>query len=237
MCELYIYVTHVYVSCVDMWLIFPLLCLVGGTVPLDFHLVQLAVLDGDFKTATEYLSLLIESRGSLSISERDVFSTAYRGLIQERLDAWKEAQGFAQLAIEAEIWQICSSLVTLLNRLISAGDENCVFYLKMKGDYSRYLAQVSSESRNRDMAVLVAQAAYAEASQRARTTLRPADPLRLGLAYNYSVLMHTLAGNPRMAREIVETALAQGRATVTSPESRLVLGLLTGKLDEITNST
>jgi len=67
----------------------------------------------------------------------------------------------------------------------STTSESKVFYYKMKGDYHRYLAEsTTGEPRTASSEkALVAYKAASDASQE----LLPTNPIRLGLASNFSV--------------------------------------------------
>jgi 14-3-3 protein epsilon len=60
-----------------------------------------------------------------------------------------------------------------------------VFYYKIKGDYYRYISEFSSDG-NRQTVANAAAVAYKEATTIAQTDLFPTQPIRLGLALNYS---------------------------------------------------
>jgi 14-3-3 protein epsilon len=62
-----------------------------------------------------------------------------------------------------------------------------VFYLKMKGDYYRYLAEFQVErapNKEEVKSAVEAAAAYESAMQMAVSELETTDPIRLGLALN-----------------------------------------------------
>jgi 14-3-3 protein epsilon len=61
-----------------------------------------------------------------------------------------------------------------------------VFYLKMKGDYYRYMSEVS-ESDARQRYSNLSYEAYKLASDISMADLPSTHPIRLGLALNYSV--------------------------------------------------
>merc|ERR1712176_1357286 len=93
--------------------------------------------------------------------------------------------------IEKELQEKCEDMLQLiLNWLIpqitEGGVEAQVFYMKMKGDYYRYLAEFSQGSQTyREEARI----AYDEATNMA-VSLPVALVTRLGLALNYSVFYY-----------------------------------------------
>ena len=82
--------------------------------------------------------------------------------------------------------------------------ESKVFYLKMKGDYYRYLAEVAvGDSRT---AVLDdSQKAYQEAFEIAKSKMQPTHPIRLGLALNFSVFYYEILNSPEKACQLAKT--------------------------------
>ena len=80
-----------------------------------------------------------------------------------------------------------------------------VFYLKMKGDYLRYQAEVASASKADNVKDLTDKSdkAYNDASNAAEN-LPATHPSRLGLALNYSVFFYEIQGNPTKACELAK---------------------------------
>jgi hypothetical protein len=83
-----------------------------------------------------------------------------------------------------------------------------VLFLKMKADYSRYLAEIGR------MPSQQVQAAYVTAYDIARSTLGAAHPLRTGIALNYSVFHFEIAGSKDAAFQIAKIAHDEGIAAV-----------------------
>ena len=79
-----------------------------------------------------------------------------------------------------------------------------VFYFKMKGDYYRYLAEFTQKDERKDHANSSLEA-YKSASQIAEQ-LGPTDPIRLGLALNYSVFYYEIMSDSEKACELARTA-------------------------------
>ena len=81
-------------------------------------------------------------------------------------------------------------------------DESKVFYMKMKGDYYRYLAEVAGSQEKGDVTKKSEEAydaAYKEAEKMA-----PTHPIRLGLALNFSVFYYEIQNKPDRACEMAK---------------------------------
>ena len=91
------------------------------------------------------------------------------------------------------------------------GPEAPVFYLKMKGDYYRYLAEVASED-DRDGVIFKSQESYKEAYQMSQDRMATTNPIRLGLALNFSVFFYEIVGNHedacKLAKQAFDDAIA-----------------------------
>ena len=136
------------------------------------------------------------------------------------------------LQVEKELSDICSSILQLLDdHLISTASsgESKVFYLKMKGDYHRYLAEFKTGSDRKDaaehtlLAYKAAQVRHGGSRRRfddmlcnahqveeksrcysclqdiALVDLAPTHPIRLGLALNFSVFYYEILNSPERA--------------------------------------
>jgi len=136
--------------------------------------------------------------------------------------------------------RICDTILGLLDSsLISkaSNDESKVFYLKMKADYYRYIAEFA-EGDKRSAAAERARQAYQEAHVTAQISLELAvtHPIRLGLALNYSVFLYEGLFNPgeacKMARAAFEDAIAEldNVAEDSYKDSTLIMQLLRDNL-------
>lgn len=153
----------------------------------------------------------------LSVEERNLFSIAYKHLIAV---AWKSTapiEGTANTTnkstfnehkakVETRLNLICNEILhTLVNHLIPFSEgESKVFFLKLKGDYHRYLAEYGLGAL-KESAVQSACEAYEEASLLAKHI--PATHLtRLGLALNYSLLCYEMINNAEKACKLAQNA-------------------------------
>ncbi len=148
---------------------------------------------------------------------------AYKNWIGSRRTAWRaitaieqkeEAKGSKHLAllrayktkVEGEVEKICTDIADLLDKYLipkATTPESEVFYLKMKGDYYRYFAECVTGDKNK-MAGEKAHDAYKKASEKA-SSLPTTDPIRLGLALNYSVFFYEILNSPEQACKLAKT--------------------------------
>ncbi|EGT54777.1 hypothetical protein CAEBREN_02840 [Caenorhabditis brenneri] len=154
-----------------------------------------------------------EQGQELSNEERNLLSVAYKNVVGARRSSWRVISSIEQktegsekkqllakeyrIKVEQELNDICQDVLKLLDEflIVKAGAaESKVFYLKMKGDYYRYLAEVASEDRA--AVVEKSQKAYQEALDIAKEKMQPTHPIRLGLALNFSVFYYEILNTP-----------------------------------------
>ena len=90
---------------------------------------------------------------------------------------------------------------------VASTDETKAFFYKMIGDYYRYVAESAAEDKVqavRDGALK----GYGAASQHAQS-LNACNPIRLGLALNYSVFQYEVMNDHKKACELGESALTE----------------------------
>ena len=88
-----------------------------------------------------------------------------------------------------------------------AGDsESKSFFLKMIGDYYRYVAESSSGSQLEEVKNGALEY-YNKATDAATKDLGACNPIRLGLALNFSVFYFEVMNDHKKACELGETAL------------------------------
>jgi len=192
----------------------------------------------------------------LSVDERNLLSVAYKNVIGSRRAAWRiissvkdkeESKGnkgnVALISdyikkVEQELTDISNEVINLLkDNLIpkAEGAEAKVFYHKMVGDYYRYLAEFSSAD-NRKATADNAMEGYKAASSIAEQELSPTNPIRLGLALNFSVFYYEVMNSPERACSLAKQAFDDAIAELdTLPEdsykdSTLIMQLLRDNL-------
>lgn len=98
--------------------------------------------------------------------------------------------------LEEELVNLCKDMLNLIQKTLipkakkAGAFEGEVFYLKLQGDYFRYVAEVGEGDRL-DKATERALNSYNSALTRSEETgLSLADPTRLALILNYTVFLH-----------------------------------------------
>ena len=79
------------------------------------------------------------------------------------------------------------------------------FFIKMVGDYYRYIAENAKDSKLEEVKTQ-ALASYDKANQIA---LAPCNPIKLGLALNFSVFHYEVMKNHKKACELADKALQE----------------------------
>ncbi|XP_034508221.1 14-3-3 protein theta-like, partial [Ailuropoda melanoleuca] len=113
--------------------------------------------------------------------------------------------------------------------------ESEVFYLKMKGDYYRYLAEVACNDE-RKKTIESSQQAYQQAFDISKKEMQPTHPIRLGLALNFSVFFYEILNSPEQACSLAKTAFDEAIAELDTlnedsyKDSTLIMQLLRDNL-------
>ncbi|KAH6788539.1 general regulatory factor 2 [Perilla frutescens var. frutescens] len=204
----------------------------------------------------EKVSGTLPEKDELSVEERNLLSVAYKNVIGARRASWRiissieqkeESKGNEEHVstiksyrskIEQELCNICDGILKMLDdRLIpsaSSGDSK-VFYLKMKGDYHRYLAEFKTGAERKEAAESTL-TAYKAAQDIANTELAPTHPIRLGLALNFSVFYYEILNSPDRACSLAKQAFDEAIAELDTlgeesyKDSTLIMQLLRDNL-------
>ena len=113
--------------------------------------------------------------------------------------------------------------------------ESATFYLKMKGDYYRYLAEITTGDERKSVTDK-ADDSYKKALEVAENGLQSTNPIRLGLALNTSVFYYEIRADPAGACKLAKKAFDDAIAELDSlPEdsykdSTLIMQLLRDNL-------
>uniref|UniRef100_A0A8C5KW29 14-3-3 domain-containing protein n=1 Tax=Jaculus jaculus TaxID=51337 RepID=A0A8C5KW29_JACJA len=111
------------------------------------------------------------------------------------LSAWRVISSIEQKTdtSDKKLQSICITVLELLDKYLIAS----VFYLKMKGDYFRYLAEVACAD-DRKQTIKNSQGVYQEAFDISQKEMQSTHPIRVGPALNFSVFYCELLNNPEL---------------------------------------
>ncbi|KAG0465733.1 hypothetical protein HPP92_019897 [Vanilla planifolia] len=192
----------------------------------------------------------------LTVEERNLLSVAYKNVIGARRASWRIISSIEQKEesrgnevnvalikdyrgkIEAELGKICEGILKLLDSHLipsAAVAESKVFYLKMKGDYHRYLAEFKTGAERKEAAESTL-LAYKSAQDIALAELTPTHPIRLGLALNFSVFYYEILNSPDRACNLAKQAFDEAISELDTlgeesyKDSTLIMQLLRDNL-------
>ncbi|BBG95833.1 general regulatory factor 8, partial [Prunus dulcis] len=200
------------------------------------YLAKLAEQAERYEEMVQFMEKLVVGAtpaGELTVEERNLLSVAYKNVIGSLRAAWRIVSSIEQKEegrkneehvvlvkeyrskVETELSDVCASILKILdsNLVPSAkSSESKVFYLKMKGDYHRYMAEFKAADE-RKAAAEDTMLAYKAAQDIALADLAPTHPIRLGLALNFSVFYYEILNQSdkacSMAKQAFEEAIAE----------------------------
>ena len=182
-----------------------------------------------FEDMLDYMKKVAYMDQALSIDERNLLSVAYKNSVGSRRTAWRaltsietkeEAKSSKYLPllrdykekIEKELNQYCDDILQVLDQKLIPGSqgntEANVFFLKMKGDYYRYIAEYATGELHQKASDNALQA-YSSANEVAVANLKTTHPIRLGLALNFSVFHYEVMNDPTKACQLAKEAFDQ----------------------------
>uniref|UniRef100_A0A804LUD0 14-3-3 domain-containing protein n=1 Tax=Zea mays TaxID=4577 RepID=A0A804LUD0_MAIZE len=158
----------------------------------NVYMAKLAEQAERYEEMVEYMEKVAKTVDveELTVEERNLLSVAYKNVIGARRASWR----------------IISSIEH------KEESQSKVFYLKMKGDYHRYLAEFKTGAERKEAAEST-MIAYKAAQDIALAELASTHPIRLGLALNFSVFYYEILNSPdkacNLARQAFDEAISQ----------------------------
>ncbi|KAJ4716855.1 14-3-3-like protein [Melia azedarach] len=225
----------------------------------NVYMAKLAEQAERYEEMVQYMEKVVASASTgeeLSVEERNLLSVAYKNVIGARRASWRIVSSIEQKEesrgnqehvnvikeyrskIEAELTEICGGILKLLDeKLVPAAvaADSKVFYLKMKGDYHRYLAEFKAGDE-RKVAAENTLNAYKSAQDIANSELPPTHPIRLGLALNFSVFYYEILNSPDRACSLAKQAFDEAISELDTlgedsyKDSTLIMQLLRDNL-------
>jgi len=171
----------------------------------------------------------LDAKAELTADQRNLLSVAYKNVVGAKRSSWRMLSEDNQVEnpelvqkykerVEKELEAVCNEILETLKKLADQNEERLkaeedaekklkldecqVFYLKMIGDYYRYLTEAFPNDEYKSNC----NTNYESAMKIAEETLEATHPTRLGLALNYSVCYYEILNKPKAACELAKTA-------------------------------
>jgi len=184
------------------------------------ELVRVAETAERYEDMCKFVDKLVKMKNEkgddLDVDERNLLSVAYKNVVGAKRASWRTLQGGFDDAddellnkykkiVEDELEAICTEVLSLLTEYLCKnvkgnGDETEVFYLKMCGDYYRYLCEFKLDDSSKSNA----EKYYKDAMDVAEANLNETHPTRLGLALNFSVCYYEILKEPEKACDLAK---------------------------------
>jgi hypothetical protein len=185
------------------------------------ELIRVAETAERYEDMCKFVKTLVETKSKkgedLDVDERNLLSVAYKNVVGAKRASWRTLSGGFDDAdedllndykkiVEGELEQICQEVLGLLTdhlckNVEGNGDETEVFYLKMCGDYYRYLSEFRTDEEDYKK---FAEEYYQKAMNVAEANLNETHPTRLGLALNFSVCYYEILKEPEKACDLAK---------------------------------
>merc|ERR1712147_145811 len=175
-----------------------------------------------FDDMVDFLGKVLDSKGAeVSSDERNLLSVAFKNLISSKRAACRTIAAIEQNPkyskhadaltayknkIEEQLTKDCEFIIKCITDKVlskSPQGEPKAFFVKMVGDYYRYIAENAKGSKMEE----VKQKALASYNDANQITLPPCNPIKLGLALNFSVFHYEVMKNHKQACELADSAL------------------------------
>jgi 14-3-3 protein epsilon len=193
----------------------------------NVYIAMLAEQCNRFEEMIEFLEDMLKNRDKdLTSDERNLLSIAYKNSVSSRRTALRTIMAYEmkekkkdnsaflpyiveyKKKVEDELTKTCNNVLSSIDNFLlkrASDDEGKVFYLKMKGDYNRYIAEYA-QGDLKDKTGQEALNSYKQASDSAKN-LPGIHPIALGLALNFSVFYYEVMNDHETACKIAQETL------------------------------
>jgi len=175
-----------------------------------------------YEDMVDFLEEVLVIKGSdVNPDERNLLSVAFKNLISSKRSACRTISAIEQnpkyakfneallqykQKIEDQLQADCTKIIKMIeDRVLSSPskEEAEAFFVKMVGDYYRYIAE-NAKGENLEEVKSKASDAYEKAN---KIPLPPCNPIKLGLALNYSVFNYEVLKDHGKACKLADEAL------------------------------
>merc|ERR1712083_763730 len=175
-----------------------------------------------FEDMVTYLAAVLDSKGGdVTADERNLLSVAFKNLISSKRAAcrtiaaieqnpkyskFNDALGKYKETIEGQLTADCEKVIKMIQEKVLAkpcAEEAKAFFTKMVGDYYRYIAENVRDAKLEEVKNKALEA-YNDANE---ITLPPCNPIKLGLALNFSVFHYEVMKSHKAACDLADKSL------------------------------
>lgn len=192
------------------------------SVEENIFLARVAEQAERFEDMVDYLALVLDAKGAeVTSDERNLLSVAFKNLISSKRAAcrtiaaieqnpkyakYSDALASYKVSIETKLISDCQRVIDMITSKVlskKCDGESKAFFVKMVGDYYRYIA----ENAKKDMLEQIKQKALKAYNEAIQIALPPCNPIKLGLALNFSVFHYEVMKNHKVACDLADQAL------------------------------
>jgi hypothetical protein len=189
---------------------------------LNVFMARVAEQAERFEDMVDFLIPVLESKGAnVSTDERNLLSVAFKSLISSKRAAVRTISAIEQnpkyskfgdalqnykKKIEVMLYDDCEKIIKIVRDKVltqPCDGEPKAFFVKMVGDYYRYIAETADGARL-ETVKQEALKAYTEAQQ---IGLHACNPIKLGLALNFSVFYYEVMKDQKKACQLADESL------------------------------
>jgi len=171
------------------------------------------------------INKFIEMNPKLTKEEKNIVSAGYKNILSDKRASWRllnsmekrelkkkpeQAKNIKEIKnhIEKELKKQIEDVLNTIDKFLLPNAEDAeskVFYLRLKADHYRYLAEFSKD-KEYNKAIENAEKAYKEAYDIAIKELPVINIIRVGLCLNFSVFYYEIKGNKKEGCKIAKRA-------------------------------
>jgi 14-3-3 protein epsilon len=175
-----------------------------------------------FEDMVDFLQEVLTIKGGeVNPDERNLLSVAFKNLISSKRAACRTISAIEQnpkyskfngalltykSQIEEQLQNDCEKIINMIKAHVldnKCTDEAKAFFVKMVGDYYRYIAENAKDAKLEEVKE-ASKKAYEDANA---IDLPACNPIKLGLALNFSVFNYEVLKDHAKACELADTAL------------------------------
>jgi hypothetical protein len=198
--------------------------IVPSSVEEGVFLAKMAEEAEQYEDMASFIGPLLGKPEELTVDEKNLVSITFKTICDSKRTAWRAIAHFEQdpkcepyksklqvykKKVETELKSVCKRAIDTIDNSLyerAKSAETRVFFLKLKGDYFRYMAETLAGPEFEDASAKALEN-YLNAKKIASESLDAINPARLGLALNLAVFFFEIKKNPKEACQLAKSAV------------------------------